>query len=248
MKLLQKLFGDKSARDIKEINPILEKARKSYETISSLSNDELRAKTMEFRQKIAEAIADESSQIEEIKLQIESEEDIMEREKLWELVDKHEKESYQITQTVLNDILPEAFNVIKETAKRFKENAEVVVTATDADQELAAKKDSVIIKGDKAHYSNKWMAGGNVITWDMVHYDVQLIGGDGLHEGRIAEMATGEGKTLVATLACLPECTNRQGVHIVTVMIISPKRTLNGWDLFIEFHGLTVDCIDKHQA
>jgi preprotein translocase subunit SecA len=247
MKLLQKIFGDKSTRDIKEINPVLAKTKASYDAISGLSNDGLRAKTNEFRKKIEEGIAGELSQIEEIKLKIESEEDIMEREKLWELIDKHEKESYRITQDILNDILPEAFCVIKETAKRFKENAEVVVTATAMDIELASTKDSVTITGDKAHYKNQWLAGGNIITWDMVHYDVQLIGGMVLHQGKIAEMGTGEGKTLVATLSVYLNALPGKGVHIVTVNDYLAKRDSEWMGTLYEFHGLKVDCIDKHQ-
>ncbi|NTV82777.1 MAG: preprotein translocase subunit SecA, partial [Bacteroidales bacterium] len=247
MNILQKLFGDKSTRDIKEINPLLDKIKSSYEIISQLSNDELRAKTVEFRTKIADAIADELSQIEAIKLNMDAEEDIMEREKLWEQIDKLEKESYRKTQDVLNEILPEAFSVIKETAKRFKENAEVIVTATERDHELAEKKDSVIIVGDKAHYKNQWLAGGNVIKWDMAHYDVQLIGGMVLHQGKIAEMGTGEGKTLVATLPVYLNALPGKGVHIVTVNDYLAKRDSEWMGTLYEFHGMKVDCIDRHQ-
>ncbi len=247
MKLLQKIFGDKSTRDIKEINPILIKIKEAYEPISKLSNDDLRAKTLEFRQRIAEAISGEMSEIEAIKLQIESEEDINEREKLWELVDKHEKEAYNITQDVLNNILPEAFSVMKETAKRFKDNPEVVVTATDMDIELAGKKENIKIVGDKAHYKNQWQAGGNTITWDMAHYDVQLIGGMVLHQGKISEMGTGEGKTLVATLPVYLNALPGKGVHIVTVNDYLAKRDSEWMGVLYEFHGLKVDCIDKHQ-
>jgi preprotein translocase subunit SecA len=247
MKLLQKIFGDKSTRDIKEINPILINTKDFYEAISQLSNDELRAKTAEFRKKIAESIEVEISQIEAIKLRIESEEDIMEREKLWEQIDKHEKESYRISQEVLNEILPEAFCVMKETARRFKENEVVEVTATDMDRELATKRDSIYISGDKAYYKNQWLAGGNIITWDMVHYDVQLIGGIVLHQGKISEMGTGEGKTLVATLPVYLNALPGKGVHIVTVNDYLAKRDSEWMGTLYEFHGLTVDCIDKHQ-
>jgi preprotein translocase subunit SecA len=247
MKLLQKIFGDKSTRDIKEINPILQKAKAAYEVISHLSNDELRAKTAEFRRKIAEAIASEMNRIDEIKQQIDAEEDIMEREKLWEQVDKHEKESYRITQDVLNEILPEAFAVMKETAKRFMDNEEVIVTATDMDRELAEKKDSITIVGDRAHYKKQWLAGGNIITWDMVHYDVQLIGGIVLHQGKISEMGTGEGKTLVATLPVYLNALPGKGVHIVTVNDYLAKRDSEWMGTLYEFHGLQVDCIDRHQ-
>lgn len=247
MKILQALFGDKSTRDIKEINPILQKIKESYETISQLSNDGLRAKTIEFKEKIAAGIADEEARIEEVKSRIEQEEDIMEREKLWEEVDKLEKESYKKSQDILNEILPEAFAVMKETARRFKDNGEVVVTATDFDRELAAHKENIKIEGDKAHWKNHWLAGGNIVTWDMVHYDVQLIGGIVLHEGKIAEMGTGEGKTLVATLPVYLNALPGKGVHIVTVNDYLAKRDSEWMGTLYEFHGLKVDCIDKHQ-
>lgn len=247
MSLLKKIFGDKSSRDIKEINPILSQIKTAYESISRLSNDELRAKTLEFKQKIAEAIREEEQKIGEIKAQIELEEDVMEREKMWEQIDKLEKESYKITQDTLNDILPEAFSVMKETAKRFFENKEVIVTATETDRELASRKENVVIVGDKAHYKNQWTAGGNIITWDMVHYDVQLIGGMVLHQGKISEMATGEGKTLVATLPVYLNALPGKGVHIVTVNDYLAKRDSEWMGTLYEFHGLKVDCIDKHQ-
>ena len=247
MKLLQKLFGDKSTRDIKEINPIVHKIKEAYEIISKLSNDELRHKTQEFKARITDGISEEESRIKEIKAMIETEEDIMEREKLWEQVDKLEKESYRKSQEILDEILPEAFAVMKETARRFKENPEVVVTATDFDRELAEKKENVVIQGDKAHYKNHWLAGGNILTWDMVHYDVQLIGGIVLHEGKISEMGTGEGKTLVATLPVYLNALPGKGVHIVTVNDYLAKRDSEWMGTLYEFHGLKVDCIDKHQ-
>ncbi len=235
MKLLQKLFGDKSSRDIKEINPILAKTKEAYDDISKLSNDGLRAKTIEFRKKIANGIAEKMNEIEEIKAKIEEEEDIMEREKLWETIDKIEKESYKITQEILDEILPEAFSVMKETAKRFMENEEVVVTATDYDIELTAKKDNIVISGDKARYKNQWLAGGNVIKWDMVHYDVQLIGGMVLHQGKISEMATGEGKTLVATLPVYLNAFRVKGFISSLSMITWQNVTRNGWACCMNF-------------
>ncbi len=247
MKFLQKLFGDKSTRDIKEINPILSRIKTAYEQIRELSNDGLRDKTAEFKSRIAEAIAEEERHIAEIKSQIEAEEDIMNREKLWEQVDKLEKESYRKSQEVLDEILPEAFAVMKETAKRFAGNEEVIVTATERDRELAAQKEHVTIHGDKAHYRNQWLAGGNMIKWDMVHYDVQLIGGMVLHQGKISEMGTGEGKTLVATLPVYLNALPGKGVHIVTVNDYLAKRDSEWMGTLYEFHGLKVDCIDRHQ-
>lgn len=247
MKILQMLLGDKSKRDIREINPVLTRIKAAYDIITHLSNDELRGKTLEFKQRIADAIAPENKQMEDLKQRIEAEEDIMEREKLWEQVDKLEKESYRKSQDALNEILPEAFAVMKETAKRFKENDEVEVTATEMDRELAARKENITIRGDKAYYHNQWLAGGNMVKWDMVHYDVQLIGGIVLHQGKIAEMGTGEGKTLVATLPVYLNALPGQGVHIVTVNDYLAKRDSEWMGTLYEFHGLRVDCIDKHQ-
>ncbi len=247
MTFLNKLLGSKSQRDIRSIEPIVKKIHTSYETIQSLDNDQLRDKTREFKDRIAQFIEVEDKQIREIKDKIESEPDILEREGLWEEVDKLEKIRYDKTEQVLDEILPEAFAVMKETAKRFKENEEVVVTATEFDKDLATKKDNIIIHGDKAHYKNSWNAGGTVITWDMVHYDVQLIGGIVLHKGKIAEMATGEGKTLVATLPVFLNALTGRGVHIVTVNDYLAKRDSEWMGVLYEFHGLKVDCIDKHE-
>ena len=247
MKLLKTLFGDKSTRDIKEISPVVSRIKEAYEVVSGYSNDELRAKTAEFKLKIAERTQQEENEIRELKTRINAEEDIMAREKMWEHIDRLEKESYTKTQETLDEILPEAFSVMKETARRFKENATVEVTASEYDKFLASKKDSVIIKGDKAIYKNQWMAGGNIITWDMVHYDVQLIGGIVLHQGKIAEMATGEGKTLVATLPVYLNALPGKGVHIITVNDYLAKRDSEWMGVLYEFHGLKVDCIDKHE-
>ena len=221
---LSKLFGTKSDRDLKEVKPFLDATLKINPEIQKLDNDQLRAKTIEFK--------------ERIRKEVEAEE--------------NEQESYDKTQKVLNEILPEAFSVVKETARRFAENSDVVVTATDHDRELAVKRDSVnIVTGpdgqDKAVYKNQWMAGGNMITWDMVHYDVQLIGGVVLHSGKIAEMATGEGKTLVATLPVYLNALPGKGVHVVTVNDYLAKRDSEWMGMLFEFHGLTVDCIDKHE-
>lgn len=188
--ILKSFFGTKADKDIKEITPVLNDILKAYETIKNLSNDELRGKTISFRKNIAEYIAEEENKIQKIKQQLENEPDLDadEKEKLYDEMDRLEKVSYDKSQEILNKILPEAFAVIKETARRFKENDEVIVTATDMDRDLAASLDNVNIVGDKAHYKNQWMAGGNMIKWDMVHYDVQLIGGIILHQGKIAEM------------------------------------------------------------
>ena len=202
MNLISKLFGSKIEKDLKEINPILNIAIKAYPEIAKLSNDELRAKTIQFKEAIKERVKAEEDEIKSIKERIDTEVDmdVEEKETLYLTIERLEKESYAKTQIILNEILPEAFQVVKETALRFKENEVVEVTANDFDRLLATKRANIEIVGDKAHYSNKWMAGGNLITWDMCHYDVQLIGGIVLHQGKISEMATGEGKTLVATL------------------------------------------------
>ena len=246
MRVLGSLLGSKSQRDIKAINPIVSNIKDFEDSIAQLSNDELRGKTVEFRQRIADHIRDEEKSAAELKAQIEKEEDIMQREKMWEQVDRHENTIYERTQDVLNDILPEAFAVMKETAKRFKENERIEVTATEYDRMLEPTRDGMEIKGDKTIYKNEWTAGGTLIKWDMVHYDVQLVGGIVLHEGKIAEMGTGEGKTLVATLPVYLNALPGKGVHIVTVNDYLAKRDSEWMGVLYEFHGLKVDCIDKH--
>lgn len=193
---LSKLFGTKADRDLKEVQPLLNATLKIYPEIQKLSNDELRAKTIEFKERINKEVASEEEELNTLRIRIEEEYDmpIDEKEEIYKRIDKLEKESYDKTQQVLNDILPEAFAVVKETARRFATNSEVVVTATERDRELAVHRENIRIEGDNAIYGNSWTAGGNTITWDMVHYDVQLIGGSVLHSGKIAEMATGEGK------------------------------------------------------
>ena len=252
--ILSKLFGTKSDRDLKEVKPFLDATLKAYPEIQKLDNDQLRAKTLEFKERIRKEVEEEEQQLSALRLRIEEEYDmpIDEKEGIYKQIDKLEKDSYEKTQKVLNDILPEAFSVVKETARRFAENTEVVVTATDHDRELAVKRDNVnIIPGsdgnDKAVYLNHWMAGGNMITWDMVHYDVQLIGGIVLHSGKIAEMATGEGKTLVATLPVYLNALPGKGVHVVTVNDYLARRDSEWMGMLFEFHGLSVDCIDKHE-
>jgi len=246
---LKKLLGDKATRDMKALKPTVNKIHEAYEYISKLTNDELRDKTREFKEKIKETTAPYEKEIAGLRQKIEDnpDMDINEKEKIYNTIDKIENESYEKTQHVLDEILPEAFAVMKETAKRFKENEKVVVTANDFDRELASKMDNVNIEGDKAVYDNKWMAGGNMITWDMVHYDVQLIGGVVLHQGKIAEMATGEGKTLVATLPVYLNALPGKGVHIVTVNDYLARRDSEWMGMLYMFHGLKVDCIDNHQ-
>lgn len=243
---MTKLFGNKSQRDLKEIQPYVDKIKAVYPSIEKLSNDELRAKTDEIKQRIQDYVSTERKQVEEIRKSVEGLE-LEERENAWAEVDKLEKQITDKMETVLDESLPEVFSLMKETARRFKENAEVRVTATQFDRDLAAKHDFVEIDGDTAVWHNHWVAGGNEITWDMVHYDVQLFGGVVLHKGKIAEMATGEGKTLVATLPVFLNALTRNGVHVVTVNDYLSKRDSEWMGPLYMFHGLSVDCIDKHQ-
>ena len=246
---LTKLFGNKSQRDLKAVKPFLDACLAAYPAVASLDNDGLRAKTIEFKERIAKAVASEEEELQRLRARIEAEYDmpVEEKENLYKRIDELEKQAYEKTQTVLDEILPEAFAVVKETAKRFAQNETVVVTATDHDRDLAATHASITIEGDKAVYQNHWMAGGNEVTWDMVHYDVQLIGGIVLHSGKIAEMATGEGKTLVATLPVYLNALPGKGVHVVTVNDYLAKRDSEWMGMLFEFHGLSVDCIDKHE-
>ena len=247
---LAKLFGNKSQRDLKEVAPFKDATIAIYPTIKALTNDQLRAKTIEFKNRINEAVREEEEELAKLRKRIEEEYDmpVDEKEQLYKRIDELEKTSYDKTQDVLNDILPEAFAVVKDTARRFAENEEVIVTASDHDRDLAARLDSVNIDNEgKAHFKNSWMAGGNLVTWDMVHYDVQLIGGVVLHSGKIAEMATGEGKTLVATLPVYLNALPGKGVHVVTVNDYLAKRDSEWMGMLFEFHGLSVDCIDKHE-
>ena len=249
-----KLFGTKSEKDIKELLPVVESTQEIYRSVSLLNNDDLRAKTVEFRKRIADHIAEETGQIKKIRDQIDADAslEIDAKEKLYLEIDALEKTITGKTEEVLEEILPEAFSVMKETAKRFKENETIDVTATQLDKDLAAaSRDYVEIVGGgdtaKAVWKNNWEAAGNRITWDMVHYDVQLIGGMVLHHGKIAEMATGEGKTLVATLPVYLNALPGKGVHIVTVNNYLAKRDSEWNGPIFEFLGLTVDCIDKHE-
>ena len=246
---LTKLFGTKADRDMKELQPLLKKTLAAYETIKDLPIDDLRHKTEEFRDKIRTATQKEEDRLAELRQYLDENYDIPveEKEDKYKEIEKLEEKVYATTQDILNDILPEAFSVMKETARRFKENETITVTATQHDRDLAAKRECVTIEGDKAVYQNHWMAGGNMIQWDMCHYDVQLIGGMVLHQGKIAEMATGEGKTLVATLPVYLNALPGKGVHVVTVNDYLAKRDSEWMGLLYEFLGLTVDCIDKYE-
>ena len=248
-KSLSKLFGTKSDRDLKEIQPIADKAIAEFPKLANLTNDQLRAKTAEFKKRITDNSSKEIAQIADIKAKIDADPmmDVESKEMLYEEIDELEKKILKNNDEVLDEILPEAFAVVKETAKRFKENSQLEVTATQKDRDYAAKRDSVQIKGDKAFWSNNWIAAGNTVTWDMVHYDVQLIGGVVLHQGKIAEMGTGEGKTLVGTLPVYLNALTGLGVHVVTVNNYLAKRDSEWNGPLFEFHGLSVDCIDKHE-
>lgn len=243
---LKKLFGNKSQRDLKEINPYLDRILAAYPEIEQLSNDELRQRTEDIKQRIQDYVKEDKAKVEELKAKIETLE-LEDREEVWAEIDKIEKHITEQYEKVLDEVLPEVFSIVKDTARRFAQNEEIVVTATDFDRSLAAEKDFVRIEGDKAIYKNKWTAGGNEVSWDMIHYDVQLIGGSVLHKGKIAEMATGEGKTLVATLPVFLNALTRNGVHVVTVNDYLSKRDSEWMGPLYMFHGLSVDCIDKHQ-
>ena len=251
--IFKKLFGTKADRDMKAIRPILDKVLAAYAEIDALSDDQLRAKTLELKAFVADKIAADEKRIAEIKLELEGEIDIDQKEKLATESDKLTKKIDEDIEAALNEILPQAFAIVKSTARRFAQNSEIVVEATEFDRNLSAKSDFVEIRQgenggpDKAVWHNSWMAGGNKITWDMVHYDVQLIGGIVLHQGKIAEMATGEGKTLVATLPVFLNALAGKGVHVVTVNDYLSKRDSEWMGPLYQFHGLSVDCIDKHQ-
>lgn len=244
--ILKKIFGNKAQRDLKEIEPYVIKTKNAYESVIKLSNDELRDLSNNLKQRIKDYVADEVNRIQELKNSVESTE-INLLEKIYIEIDKLEKEIISKNEKILEEILPEAFAVIKDTARRLTENQEITVMATPFDRELAVKYDFVTIQGDKAIYKNEWMAGGNMIKWDMIHYDVQLFGGTVLHKGKIAEMATGEGKTLVATLPVFLNALTGRGVHVVTVNDYLSKRDSEWMGPLYMFHGLSVDCIDRHR-
>ena len=247
-KFLQSLFGNKSSRDMKLIQPIVEKVKAEYPNIKALSNDQLRAKTKEIQQYVQNAGKAQREKIAELKATIEDT-PIDQREDIFNQIDKLEKEALDNYEVALNEVLPTAFSIVKDTARRFAENEETVVTATEFDRELAANpaNDFITIDGDNAIYHNHWTAGGNDLKWEMVHYDVQLFGGTVLHQGKIAEMATGEGKTLVATLPVFLNALTGNGVHVVTVNDYLAKRDSEWMGPLYMFNGLSVDCIDKHR-
>ncbi len=243
---ISSIFGNKYTRDMKEIQPWMNKIAAAYPKVAALNNNELRAKTVELKKYVHDAAAKQLAQVEELKASVEATE-LENREAIFVQIDKVEKDILEIYEKALDEILPVAFSIVKETAKRFTENEEIVVTATDFDRQLAASKDFVHIEDDKAIYQNHWMAGGNETVWNMVHYDVQLFGGVVLHKGKIAEMATGEGKTLVATLPVFLNALTGNGVHVVTVNDYLSKRDSEWMGPLYMFHGLSVDCIDKHR-
>jgi preprotein translocase subunit SecA len=248
-KSVSKLFGTKSDRDLKEIQPIVDKVLVEFPKLASLNNDQLRAKTAEFKKRIADHISAEQKEIDDIRNKIDTDLslEVDAKEKMYEEIDELEKTIVKKNQEILDDILPEAFAVVKETARRLKELKAIEVTATQMDRDIASKRKSVEINGDKAVWHNTWDAAGITVTWDMVHYDVQLIGGIVLHQGKIAEMATGEGKTLVGTLPVYLNALTGRGVHVVTVNNYLAKRDSQWNGPLFEFHGLTVDCIDLHE-
>jgi len=246
-KVLGLFLGNKYERDIKEIAPVVEEVHVEFAKLSGLSNDELRDRTVELKKEILEGINEEEKHIKELRIRAESEEDVDLKEELYNEIDKIEKQISEKLEVILDRFMPRAFAIVKETARRFKENTVLEATARQYDRDLAAVRESITIADDKAYWKNHWIAGGNEITWDMVHYDVQLIGGVALHKGKIAEMATGEGKTVVATLPVFLNALAGRGVHIVTVNDYLSKRDSEWMGPIYEFHGLKVDCIDKHQ-
>jgi preprotein translocase subunit SecA len=246
-KILGLFLGNKYERDMKEINPYVEKVHEEFEKLRDLTNDQLRDKTLELKKVILNYIEEDEKEIRTLKQNAEAEEDVYRKEEIYNQIDKIEKHIDDRLEEILDQCIPSAFAIMKETARRFKENDELEVTARQHDKDLAATRESITIKGEKAYWKNRWIAGGNEILWDMVHYDVQLIGGVALHKGKIAEMATGEGKTVVATLPVFLNALAGRGVHIVTVNDYLSKRDSEWMGPMYEFHGLKVDCIDKHQ-
>ncbi len=247
-KILSNFLGNKSARDIKKLNPVVDLIKQEYELLKDISNDQLREKSGELKKEISDYIKPEQDKINQLKADIEADKvDILDREEVYDEIDKIEESIDKKIEKKLDEVLPRAFAIIKDTARRFFENGELELTASDFDRELAPHRDDITINGNKVKYRNQWLAGGTLIKWEMIHYDVQLVGGIVLHEGKIAEMATGEGKTLVATLPVFLNALTGRGVHLVTVNNYLAKRDAEWMGTLYEFHGLRVDCIDKHQ-
>ncbi|HRO72311.1 MAG TPA: preprotein translocase subunit SecA, partial [Saprospiraceae bacterium] len=247
LNFIKNVFGNKQEKDVKSYSALVTRTNQFYNEFQKLSNDGLRNKTIEFQNRIKEGLAAIDVDIVVHKEQADQEPDFLKKEAIYNEIDKIRKERDTHLEVILKEILPEAFAVVKETARRFKENSTIEVTATEHDKSLAVKKNYITIEGDKAIWKNSWLAAGNEITWDMLHYDVQLIGGMVLHDGKIAEMATGEGKTLVATLPAYLNGVARQGVHIITVNDYLARRDSEWVGPIYEFLYLTVDCIDKHK-
>ena len=245
--ILKVFVGDKSEKDVKELKPLVEQIRSFEQQLEELSHDELREKTKTFKLKIAEDISEFTKKISELEEEVKASTDIDKNEDIYAEIDKLKEEAYKVTEKTLSEILPVAFAVVKETAKRFAKNETIQVTASEYDRELSGSKDYVSLDGDNAIWKNSWNAAGKQVTWDMIHYDVQLIGGIALHQGKIAEMQTGEGKTLVATLPLYLNALAGHGAHLVTVNDYLAKRDSAWMAPIFEFHGLSVDCIDHHR-
>lgn len=244
-----KIFGTKTERDLKDLTPYVGKINEEFEKIRNIDDDQLRGKTTELKDQIKAYLKEIDDQIENLHKQVEEgrDLDVSEKERIFSQIDKLEEERNEELEKVLLVILPTAFAVVKETARRLAENEQLVVQANQYDREIASKKSNVVINGDVATWKNKWVAAGNEVVWNMVHYDVQLIGGVVLHQGKIAEMATGEGKTLVATLPAYLNALAERGVHVVTVNDYLAKRDAEWNAPLFEFHGFRIDCIDNHQ-
>jgi len=247
IKSISKIFGTKSDRDVKLLWPIVDKINQEFGVLSSITDDELRARTSQIIAAIQLSLKDIDDELKDLNDKVSASSDINKKEVYFSRIDKLEIQRNKSLEEALMEVLPQAFAVVKETARRFKENGKLEVTATDFDREISRHKKNVEVQGDKAVWHNKWLAAGNEVLWDMVHYDVQLIGGIVLHQGKISEMATGEGKTLVATLPAFLNALAKKGVHVVTVNDYLAKRDSEWMAPLFEFHHITIDCIDKHE-
>ena len=245
--IISKIFGKKYDKDIKNISPLIEEINNEFQNLNNISNDQLRKKTLQFKEHIHSSYREEEDKIKELNLKANNEESNKEKEIIYKQIDEINLEITKKIELELNNLLPKAFAVIKETSRRFKENEKIIVTANENDKVLASNKDFIKIENEKAIYETSWDAAGNKIVWDMIPYDVQLIGGVVLHQGKIAEMQTGEGKTLSATLPIYLNALTGRGVHLVTVNNYLAKRDSEWMGPLFQFHGLSVDCIDNHQ-